>query len=222
MIVTENTPTRQRIIQEKTYIAAGLPDMSFNIDQPFTPEMFEQLRDILGIDPVGLSRQVNQVFAENVANNMASRIKKAAGVEGAELPTQEDMNELIASYDFSVRTASTAAFGSSYDKILHRLASAFIRKLLKAKGYLGVPAPVTVAPKAANTLTENQISFEDFQIEVSKLVEGEGNWGEKEAFINLRETMQEEARAEETRIRDAEKDTEDKLASIDLSDSDEG
>jgi len=220
MIISENTPTRQRIIQEKAYIAAGIADMAFDIPQPFTPEMFEHLRDLLGIDPVGLSRQTNQVYAENLANNMASRIKKAAGTEGADLPTQEDMDELVASYNFSVRTA-TVAFGSSFDKIFYRLSASFIRKLLKKKGYQEIPAPVTVAKKTAETLTEGQISFEDFEAEVARLTEGEGPWGEKDAFINLRDALKEEAKAEEERIRNAEADTEDKLANIDLGSSEE-
>lgn len=215
MFILDTTPNRQRIIQEKAYIAAGISDMAFNVPQPFLPEMFEHLREELGIDPVGLARQVNQVYAENLANNMASRIKKAAGKEGVELPTQADMDELATSYDFSVRTA-TAAFGSSFDKIFHRTASAFIRKLLKKKGYQDTPAPVTVAKKTDETTKEGQISFEDFEIEVIRLTEGEGPWGEKEAFIDLRDALKQEATAEEERIRNSEKETEDKLANIDL------
>ena len=215
MIISETTPLRQRIIQEKAFIAAGINDMSFNIPQPFIPAMFEALREELGIDPVGLARQVNQVYAENLANNMASRIKKAAGKEDTDLPTQVDMDELALSYDFSVRTA-TAAFGSTFDKIFHRIASGFIRKLLKKKGYQDTPAPVIVAKKNAETTEEGQISFEDFEVEVIRLTEGEGPWGEKEAFVDLREALKEEASAEEERIRNSEKETEDKLANIDL------
>ena len=215
MIISTTTPMRQRIIQEKAFIAAGITDTAFNIPQPFLPEMFEALRDELGIDPVGLSRQVNQVYAENLANNMASRIKKAAGTEGAELPNQADMDVLAESYDFSVRTATTA-FGSTFDKIFHRIASSFIRKLLKKKGFQELPAPVTVAKKNSETLAEGQISFEDFEVEVIRLTEGEGPWEEKEAFINLRDALKEEATAEEERIRNMEKETEDKLANIDL------
>lgn len=215
MIILTDTPYRQRIIQEKAYLAAGIEDMSFNVPQPFISTMFENLRGELGIDPVGLARQVNQVYAENLANNMASRIKKAAGTEGASLPTQADMDELAESYDFSVRTAS-AAFGSSFDKIFHRIASGFIRKLLKKKGYQDTPAPVTVAKKTAETTEEGQISFEDFEVEVIRLTEGEGPWSEKEAFIDLRNALKDEATAEEERIRNSEKETEDKLANIDL------
>ena len=219
MIISESTPNRQRIIQEKAYVAEGITDMAFNIPQPFLPAMFEDLREELGIDPVGLARQVNQVYAENLANNMASRIKKAAGKEDMDLPTQVDMDELAAAYDFSVRTA-TAAFGSTFDKIFHRIASGFIRKLLKKKGYQDTPAPVTVAKKNAETTEEGQISFEDFEVEVIRLTEGEGPWGEKDAFIDLRETLKQEALAEETRLRNAEKETEDKLAAISLDSGD--
>lgn len=215
MNVLETTPVRQRIIQEKAYVEAGITDMAFSIPQPFEPAMFEHLRDELGIDPTGLARQVNQVYAENLANNMASRIKKAAGTEDVALPTQADMDELAASYDFSVRTA-TASFGSTFDKIFHRIASGFIRKLLKKKGYQDIPAPVTVAKKTAETTGEGQISFEDFEAEVIRLTEGEGPWGEKEAFVDLRNALKEEATAEEERIRNSEKETEDKLADINL------
>jgi len=215
MIITDTVLTRQRIIQEKAYVAVGITDMAFNIPQPFLPGMFEALRDELGIDPVGLARQVNQVYAENLANNMASRIKKAAGKEDVDLPTQADMDELALSYDFSVRTA-TAAFGSTFDKIFHRIASGFIRKLLKKKGYQDTPAPVMVAKKNAETTEEGQISFEDFEVEVIRLTEGEGPWSEKDAFISLRNALKEEATAEEERIRNSEQETEDKLANIDL------
>lgn len=215
MNITPETPVREKVIQEKIYAAAGVENHSFTVPQPFTADMFENLRDLLGIDPNGLAKQVNQVFSENLANNISSHIKRAASAE-EDLPTQETMDELAASYDFAGVRAASTAFASTFDKIFHRTAGQFIRKLIRKKGYQDMPAPVTVASKKAETLVEGQITFEDFEVEVIKLTEGEGPWGDKDAFIDLRETLKQEALAEETRLRNAEKETEDKLASISL------
>ena len=226
MLINKDTTTRSRIIQEKAYEANGISNHSFSIPQPFIPSMFEHLREPLGIDPAGLAKQANQVFAENLANNMASRIKKiaAAIVAGAEdlvLPTQADMDELVVAYDFTgVRVGGATAFGSPFDKIFFRVSSTFIRKLLKNSGYQDQPAPVTVAKKTAEELTEGQISYEDFEAEVTRLVEGEGPWADQEAFVNLRDTLKEDAKAEEERLRNAEQETEAKLASISLGSDD--
>ena len=209
----ENTPTRKRVIQEGLYIEADQPNFSFSIPQPFTVEMVASAAEAVGANAAGLCNQMNQVLAENLGNNMASRIKKAAK-DKADLPTQADMDALYDGYDFTGIRSGTA-FGSMFDKIMFRLSGNFVRKLIKQKGYQDMAAPVTVAKRGSDA-ADGQISYEDFETEVTQLMEGEGPWGEKEAFIDLRQSLVDEAEAEEERVRAAEQSTEAKLADIDL------
>ena len=209
----ETTLTRKRVIQEGLYNEAEQPNFSFLIAQPFTVEMLTDAAAAVGANTAGLVNQMNQVLAENLGNNMASRVKKAAK-DGTPLPTQADMDALYDGYDFTGIRSGTA-FGSMFDKIMFRLSGNFIRKLIKQKGYQDIAAPVTVAKRGADA-TENQIDYETFEGEVTQLMEGEGPWGEKEAFIDLRQSLVDEAEAEEERVRAAEQSTEAKLADIDL------
>lgn len=212
MIIFENTPTRSRVILEEIYTQAGQSDFTFTIPQPFTTEMVAGVSSI-GADPTGVAQQLNQVFAENLSNNMAARIRAAVKVK-ATLPNQSDMDKLVESYDFTgTRTRSVA--GTLFERCFSRLAGAFIRKLLKKKGYQDLAAPVTVAKKGEAT-NANQIDFETFESIVESLISGEGVWEENEAFINAREGLIEEARNEEAEIRRRETATESKLSSLGL------
>ena len=208
-----NTPVRARTIQENLYADAGQPDFSFRIPQPFTAEHFESLRE-LGVHPGGFAQQANQVLAENLGNNMASRIKKLAKANQP-LPTQEDMDQLFESYDFTGMRSSAVAIGSLFDKIMYRLSGQFLRKLFAKKGYQDMPAPVKVAKKNAEP-GDNEIAYEDFEQEIARLMEGDGPWSEKQAFIEVRSGLIEEAKAEEERVRAAESATEGKLLDVDL------
>lgn len=215
MLRTKDTPTRKRVIQESLYDDADLPNFSFLIAQPFTIDILANAADAIGANAAGLVNQMNQVLAENLGNNMASRIKKAAK-DNTDLPTQEDMDTLYDGYDFTGIRSGTA-FGSMFDKIMFRLSGNFVRKLIKQKGYQDIAAPVTVAKRGSDPAA-NQIDSDTFEGEVAQLMEGEGPWGEKEAFIDLRQSLIDEANAEEERIRAAEQSTEAKLADINLGD----
>jgi hypothetical protein len=211
MIRNETIASRTRVIQESLYDDAGMPGFSFSIPQPATIELVTSLALAIGANPAGLANQLNQVLAENLGNNMAARIKKSAK-DGTALPSQADMDALYDNYDFTgIRSAS--GFGSMHDKILFRLSGSFIRKLLKAQGYKDTAAPVTVAKRGADA-AEGQIDYDTFESEVMQLMGGEGPWGEKDAFIDLRASLVEEAEAEEERVRAAEQSTETKLAGI--------
>lgn len=212
MIITANTPTRSRVVLEETYAQAGQPDFTFIIPQPFTAEMVSGVTAV-GADPTGVAQQLNQVLAENLSNNMAARIRNAVKA-GIALPDQSDMDTLIESYDFT-GSRTRSASGTLFDRCFNRLAGAFIRKLLKKKGYQDMAAPVTIAKKGEAT-GNNQISFETFESIVEFLVIGEGVWGENEAFIAAREGLIEEARNEEAEIRRRESATESKLSNIGL------
>ena len=214
MYRNENTPTRLRTVLEDAYAEAGKPDFQFVIPQPFTGEHLAEVSE-LGASPAGVANQLNQVLAENLGNNISSKIK-AAVKNGSPLPTQEDMDALYDAYDFSgTRASSGTSSGSLLDRIFTRLAGQFIRRLIKKKGYKELSAPVTVAKRDEEPGAQ-QISFEDFEVEVSRLVEGEGPWGEVEAFIGVREGLIEDAKAEEISIRSKEQAAEAKLSNLGL------
>lgn len=214
MFRTDDTPTRARTVLEDIYTAAGQPDFQFKIPQPFTVEHVAGV-EAVGASPSGVVAQLNQVLAENLCNNMAARVRNAAK-NGQPLPTQSDMDTLYAVYDFSgIRQSGGSAPTSLFDRVFARLAGAFIKKLLKKKGYQSMPAPVTVA-KRDETPGSGQISFKDFEDEVSNLVSGNGPWGEVEAFVSVRESLIEDARTEEAEIRAREVATENKLAGLGL------
>jgi hypothetical protein len=210
----ENTPVRLRTIMEDAYEAAGFPDNRFSIPQPFTADHFAAVVEV-GASPVGLANQANQLICENLANNMAAKVR-AAIKNGTPLPTQEDMDALYDAYDFSGVRASTGGVTTSLlDRLFARLAGQFIRRLIKKKGYQDQPAPVTVA-KRDEAPAAGQISFEDFEAEVSRLVNGEGPWGEVEAFVDVRADLYEEARNEEAAIRARQASAESKLSTLGL------
>lgn len=210
----ENTPVRLRTIMEDVYEAAGFPDHRFAIPQPFTADHFAAVVEV-GASPVGLANQANQLICENLANNMAAKVR-AAIKNGTPLPTQEDMDAMYDAYDFSGVRASTGGVTTSLlDRLFARLAGQFIRKLIKKKGYQDQPAPVTVA-KRDEAPAAGQISFEDFEAEVSRLVNGEGPWGEVEAFVDVRADLYEEARNEEAAIRARQASAESKLSTLGL------
>lgn len=210
----ENTPIRLRTIMEDVYSAAGMPDFRFAIPQPFLPEHVEGVTAV-GAVQAGVANQLNQLLCENLANNMGAKVR-AAVKNGTPLPTQGDMDALYDAYDFSGIRASTGGVTASlFDRLFARLAGQFIRRLIKKKGYQGQPAPVTVAKKG-EAPQAGQISFEDFEAEVFRLVAGEGPWGEVEAFMDVRADLHEEARNEEAAIRAREKSAEGKLSTLGL------
>jgi hypothetical protein len=211
MLKTDSTPTRARQVQAAVYEEAGQGDFAFQIPQPFEASMFSGVKE-LGADPTGVASQLNQVLAENLSNNLATRIKRAAAA-GQPLPTQEDMDALYASYDFTGIRTSSASIGSLFDRCFYKAAGGFLRKLFKKRGYQDMPAPVTVAKKGKDP-SETEISYEDFESEIANLMEGTGPWAEKEPFIAARNALIEEAKAEEERIRAAQAATENSLSSL--------
>lgn len=213
MLKQDSTPTRFRTVLEDAYTATGLPDFQFQIPQPFTAEHVAGVAE-LGASPNGVANQLNQVLAENLCNNIAARVRNAVK-NNQPLPTQTDMDILYAAYDFSGLRQSSGSATSLFDRIFTKLAGAFIKRLLKKKGYQDMAAPVTVA-KQTEKPTGSQISYETFETEVSRLVAGEGPWGEVDAFISVRESLIEDAKAEEAAIRNREVAAENKLASLGL------
>jgi hypothetical protein len=169
-----NCPTRAATVQGDFYD----DDFSFSFPAPFVPAHFESVAAELGLSSDGLARGANQMLKENLANNLATKIKAAAKA-GHDLPTQETLDEMVLEYDFSgIRTSSGATGLSPYDKAVYKFARKLIRQILKENGYKGAPAPVTVAKKDSDEVAPGQISYADFESEVEQLAEGEGNWAE--------------------------------------------
>ena len=214
MIKNDNTPVRFRTVLETAYADAGQPDFLFCIPQPFTAEHVSGVAEI-GASPQGVANQINQVLAENLCNNIAARVRNAVKT-GTALPTQDDMDTLYLAYDFSgLRQPSGSSAVSLFDRIFTRMAGQFIKRLLKRKGYRQMAAPVTVAKKD-ETPAEGQISYEDFEAEVTRLVEGEGPWSEIQAFADVREDLIESAKNEEAAVRARELAAESKFANLGL------
>lgn len=214
MIKNDNTPVRYRTVLEAHYTDAGQPDFQFCIPQPFTAEHVSGVAEI-GASPQGVANQINQVLAENLCNNIAARVRNAVKT-GTSLPTQDDMDTLYLTYDFSgLRQSSGSSIVSLFDRIFARMAGQFIKRLLKRKGYQQMAAPVTVAKKDEMP-TEGQISFEAFENEVYQLVSGEGPWGEIQVFIDVREDLIESAKNEEAAVRARELAAEGKFANLGL------
>ena len=214
MLKSDNTPVRYRTVLEAAYEAAGNPDFQFCIPQPFTADMVAGVTEV-GAAPQGVANQLNQVLAENLSNNIAARIR-AAIKNSTDLPTQEDMDLLYAAYDFSgLRQSSAGTVTSLFDRIFTRLAGQFIKRLIKRKGYRDMPAPVTVA-KRDEEPGQGQISYEDFEVEVSRLVSGDGPWAEVEAFADVRDQLIEDAKNEEAAVRARELSAESKLGGLGL------
>jgi hypothetical protein len=214
MLKSENTPVRQRTILEDAYTAAGQEGFQFTIPQPFTAEMVQGVSEV-GASATGVANQLNQVLAENLGNNISARIR-AAIKAGTTLPGQSAMDELYTTYDFSGTRASRGGIaGNLFERIFTKLAGAFIKKLLKKKGYQSLPAPVGVAKKDEEPKGD-QISYEQFEFEVDRLVAGEGPWAEVTAFIEVRDGLVEDAAAEEAAVRDREVAAENKLSALGL------
>lgn len=213
MFKQDSTPTRFRTVLEDTYAEKGQPDFQFQIPQPFTAEHVAGVAE-LGANPNGVANQLNQVLAENLCNNIAARVRTAVKKDQP-LPTQADMDALYNVYDFSGLRQSSGSATSLFDRIFTRLASSFVKRLLKKKGYQEMSAPVTVA-KQGEVPTGNQISYDAFEAEVSRLVEGDGPWSEVEAFVSVRESMIEDAKSEEVAVRNREVAAENKLAGLGL------
>jgi len=214
MIRDTSTSRRDRAIQSDAYAEAGDAGFTFSIPQPFVAEDFTAVAERLQLSAIGLANQCNQVLSENLGNNMAARVKKAAK-DGTDLPNQEDMDALYDSYDFSGTRIGGAAYGSPYERHFFKLAGQFIRKLIKGKGYQDMPAPVTVAKRDAEP-TGTQISHETFEMEVARLVNGEGPWAESELHIELRQKLSDEAQSQADKEAEAARATESALAGATL------
>lgn len=218
MKFSPETPRKDRAIQSDTYEADGQPDFVFSIVRPFSPEDFEHLRERLGVDPTGFSNGANQLFAENMSNNMSTRIKAVVSRNSAlaaaqannqrlnespePLPTQADMEELMSSYDFSgVRTGTGESSAlTPLQREMYKLSKKLVQNILANLGIRGMPAPVKVA-KADAEPGPGQISKDEFDSIVDSVVEGTGLWAAGKYAAKRQELLtQAEANVAATRL----------------------
>jgi hypothetical protein len=215
MKIAANCPVKARAIQADAYAEAGMEEFTFPMPRPFTTEMFSAIAAELEIDPAGLTNQMNQVLAENLGNNLASRIRSvvkfnselASAQENGEredeeprpLPTHDDLAALIESYDFSGARAGTGAAQSltPVQREVSRLVKTLVRSILHDSGLASenMPAPVTIAKKG-EAAEGNQVSWDDFLGMVEGVIDGEGPWGEEGTpYYTKREEILEQAEA---------------------------
>jgi len=112
----------------KTFAVQGV-DMTLNLPFAANYERFFNVEAFTeaGVDALGVARQLDQVTVENIRNNAASRFKTAAK-RGLPLPTQTDIDALVAAYDFTGARASSEAGMSSAERILFSEIKKYIRK----------------------------------------------------------------------------------------------
>lgn len=120
---TENLQT-----VSKTFAVQG-QDMTLNLPFAANYEHFLNVEAFteLGVDALGVARQLDQVTVENIRNNAASRFKTAAK-KGLPLPTQTDIDALVLAYDFTGTRASSEAGMSSAERILFSEIKKYCRK----------------------------------------------------------------------------------------------
>ena len=159
-------PTKTIVRQEAMYEAAGesgervvlLPiDLScVNAD-----ELIKR-----GFQPAGLVRQMNQVTVENIGNLYAARVRAAAS-KNEPLPTQEDMDKLIDSYDFSGVSASSEAGMPEEERVFRSNLKTQLKRFLRMGLFTPDRTSLTVqtvkeASATPPELPENKISIEEF------------------------------------------------------------
>jgi hypothetical protein len=213
MILSSDTPTRARVVQGDYYPE----DFAFQMPRPFNESNCADLAAQIGAHAAGLANQMNQVLAENLGNLLSARVKKIAkfneelladqakdkrlDVGLQEFPTQEDLDKMVESYDFSGIRATSGTSEESLtplERIVYAYARKLIRGILKASGLssAGLKAPVTVPKSRETEPGPNQISWDDFEELVAALAEGTGIWEESAPHVAKRNEMLESASAE--------------------------
>ena len=149
--ITDQTP-------EETYTIAG---ESFQIAQPYTEG---------SVLTAGEASQLNQVFAENIRNNLAAQVKalKEAGTFNAE-QFQETVDAYVANYQMGVRTGGG---GRTTDPVMAEameIARTLVRNAIKAKGIQlsSVPA-AKVSELAKNAIASNPKILETAKARVAE------------------------------------------------------
>lgn len=161
----------------------------FDVPEPFElSDLNVEVIEEKGLIPGGVVKQLNQVFAENVANLLAAKIRAAAAAAKSleDLPSQATLNTIIANYDFSgVARRTDSSSLSKLERAIYSIARSQLKKLIRA-GLLsadGKPETVQTAKDAeAGTLEPGKMPLQDFAALVDALVNGD-KWIGPEATV---------------------------------------
>lgn len=213
MIVSDSAPTKTVVIAATAYKAAGFENQTFQIAEPFTPDNFSSLADS-GVNVEGFAKQINSLFVTRISSAMTALVKSVvesnakSNDEPADLPTQSDLDSIIAKYDFSgVRgSGEKKPARTAFDKIWAKHARDVVRGMLEKFGYnneeagltLSVPAKVA---KKDDPKPNGKVPYDLFMEEIRLFIEGENVWaspeeGGEEKFFTYRESLLEAARTE--------------------------
>lgn len=163
------TTSKQFSRQVKIYEKAGLnPD--FTIELPFAAnvDLFLNTQALIevGIDPTGLARQMDQVFIENIGNNLAQRIK-AAEKKGTALPDQSVVDEMVAAYDFTGICATSEEGMSTEERTIMAEIKKTIRRLISSGVFANLDS------NGQKTSNPKEVAFNAIRIQTGPEANGE-------------------------------------------------
>lgn len=169
-----DNPTKTFVRQVEDYEAAGL-DPQMTLIMPVTIDDDRASIEAKGISWAGLMRQVNQVFRENLGNSFGARVR-AAVTKNQPLPTQAELDSLVASYDFSGARTTAETGISEGEKVFRSVLRLRLKDLLRVGVFSeDSETPLVVQSKKESTektLPAGKISLEDFEALVDAAAEG--------------------------------------------------
>ena len=135
--INETTP-------RETYTISG---ENFKLPQPYAEGH---------VLTAGEASQLNQVYAENLRNNLAKKVSdlKEAGTFDAEL-FQSHIDDYASTYEMGVRTGGGGRVGDPVLAEAISIAKELIRKAIRAKGYKLADVPAKVITNKAKELIES-------------------------------------------------------------------
>jgi hypothetical protein len=166
----QNVETRQAklVRQSKDFEEAGV-DGSVIVPLPFATN-FDKFLNVealaeIGVNALGLARQMDQVLKENLGNAWAAQVRKSL-TKTKSVPPVEKFADLVSAYDFSgIRTASEDAL-SEEEKFERTEIRKALRDLLRA-GSLhpeGMVILVQTKPEAdKGELAANKIDIDTYE-----------------------------------------------------------
>ena len=137
-------PTINESTPRETYTISG---ENFKLPQPYTEGH---------VLTAGEASQLNQVYAENLRNNLAKKVsdQKDTGFFDAEL-FQSHIDDYASTYEMGVRTGGGGRVGDPVLAEAISIAKELIRKAIRAKGYKLADVPAKVITNKAKELIES-------------------------------------------------------------------
>jgi hypothetical protein len=172
-----NTRSASLARQKKLYEEAGLSaDVTLPLPFALNYESFLNVPalEAIGVNALGLARQMDQVLKENLGNAWNAFIKQRVSKKKG-LPTAEEFATFVEKYDFSgTRTASEEGL-SDEERFIRTEIRTALRDLLRSGALHPEGKPALVQTKAEaekNELPENKVDLETFEALVGAAEEG--------------------------------------------------